>query len=233
MANQEKIIVGTVQAVLIRKPIRNIYIRVYPPDGKVIVTVPGRMTEIAIEEFLEKKRDWIIKQHQRLKNKAFEGPKKYEHGEYHWYEGKKYMLEIGKGNRKQGVSLDENRLLMNINNIHDTKVKEKLLDSWYRENMRDKLPALLKKWERRMDLKVSELRIKKMKSKWGSCNISSRRIWLSLELAKYDDSILEYILVHEMVHLLERKHNSRFYKLMDKYLPEWKERKIIISNTLS
>ena len=115
---------------------------------------------------------------------------------------------------------------MMVKEDHERSIREKVLYNWYRDMLKAKLPALVDKWESKIRVKVSELRLRKMKTKWGTCNIRDRRIWLSLELAKYPESILEFILVHEMVHFLERRHNKRFYELMDKYLPDWKERKL-------
>ena len=229
MTRSENIIIGNVPATILRKPIRNIYIRIYPPDGRVVITAPLRMPSGAVSDFINSKRSWITKQHQRLKKVQQEKPKCYLNGEMHLYEGEKYMLAVRTATTKPQVYLDNNRIVMLTKPEYNKGAREKLLDNWYRERMKLKFPALLDKWEGIMNVKVAELRIRKMKTKWGTCNVIKRRIWLNLELAKYPYSILEYIMVHEMVHLLERKHNLRFYSLMDEYLPDWKERKKMIS----
>ncbi len=229
MTRSENIVIGNIPAVVKRKPIRHIYIRVYPPDGRVVVTVPLMMTRRAVSDFINSKHSWIIKQHHLLKKVEQGRPKRYISGEHHFYEGEKYIMEIKTGNKKPYVYMDNDRIILVAKAGHNKEEREKLLDNWYRERMRLKFPALLEKWEGIMNVKVSEVRIRKMKTKWGTCNMSESRIWLSLELAKYPDSILEYIFVHEMVHLLERKHNKRFYALMDKYMPDWKDRKKMMS----
>ncbi len=229
MSEPENIEIGNIPAVLVRKPIRHVYIRVYPPDGRVVVSAPRRMSEKTIKDFISSKHNWIIKQHQRLKKVEQERQKGYESGEYHLYEGKRYLLEIRYSNKQPMVFQENNRIVMVVKPGYDKVIREKILDNWYRDRMWLKFPLLLEKWEKKMNVKVSELRIRKMRTKWGTCNAPAKRIWLSLELAKYPDSILEYILVHEMVHLLERKHTRRFYELMNIFLPGWKERKKSIS----
>ncbi len=229
MSKPENIEIGNIPAVLVRKPIKHVYIRIYPPEGRVVISAPERMPARAVSDFISSKFNWIIKHHQRLKKVEQERQKGYKSGEYHLYEGKRYLLEIRYSYKPPVVYQENNRIIMVVKPGHEKAIREKILDNWYRDRIRLKLPSLLEKWEKKMNVGVSELRIRKMKTKWGTCNASERRIWLSLELAKYPDSILEYILVHEMVHLLERKHNKRFNELMDKFLPEWKERKKLIS----
>ncbi|MEA1887310.1 MAG: SprT family zinc-dependent metalloprotease [Bacteroidota bacterium] len=225
----KNILIGSIPAEVVRKPIKNVYIRVYPPDGRVVVSVPRRMSDKAIENFLKSKQDWVSKQHKRLKNIEQRRPKEFVNGEYHIYGGQKYLLKVIEGAKNISILLYDGSIIMNLDSDYDRETKEKIMDVWYRHAMKCKIPSLKEKWEHRMQLRVSEVRIRKMKTKWGSCNIKDRRIWLSLELAKYPDSILEFILVHEMVHLLERRHNRRFYELMDKFLPGWEERKKMIS----
>jgi predicted metal-dependent hydrolase len=230
MTGTEKMLIGTIHAELVRKRIKNIYIRVYPPDGKVVISVPARMPARKIDEFIRSKTPWISRQHERLRNTERQRPAEFSDGEYHKYEGRNYLLKIIDGTNKISVRLYDGSILMSLDKSYDRAAREKIMDAWYRKTLKARIPALKEKWEQRMQVHVSEVRIRKMKTKWGTCNVRARRIWLNLELAKYDDSILEYIFVHEMVHLLERKHNRRFYSLMDSYLPDWKERKKIMGS---
>lgn len=229
MLRSENIVIGDIPVVILRKPIHHVYIRVYPPDGRVVVSAPYRMADKAIRDFLSSKKSWLQKQHKRLMNFEQEPPKQFENGESHMYAGERYLLKLIKGTDKISVRLYDGSIIMALDRTYDRETREKIMDAWYRHALKGKIPGLREKWEEKMQLNVSEVRIRKMKTKWGTCNIKDRRIWLSLELAKYPDSILEFIFVHEMVHLLERKHNKRFYKLMDKFLPDWKERKKMIS----
>lgn len=226
MVSREEILIDDVHVVIIRKSIRHIYIRIYPPDGRVVISAPVRISDKAISAFLRSKRSWIIKQHQKLKKIEEVKPKYYETGEYHYYGGNEYLLEVRITEKRPWVSLEGNRIIMMVKKDHGRSMREKVLYNWYRDRLKQKLPALVGKWEKIINVRVSELRLRKMKTKWGTCNVRERRIWLNLELAKYSDSILEFILVHEMVHFLERSHNKKFYKLMDKYLPDWGKRKL-------
>lgn len=230
MPVSEKITIGNIPVEVVRKTIKNVYIRVYPPDGRVVISAPGRMTDKEIAGFINSKRQWISKQHNRLKNTEQKQQKKYVNGEYHIYEGQKYLLKIIEGTKNISVRLYEDCIIMSLDRDYDRETRERIMDAWYRHALKCKIAGLKEKWEENMQLRVSEVRIRKMKTKWGTCNVRDRRIWINLELAKYPDSILEYIFVHEMVHLLERRHNKRFYSLMDRYLPGWKERKKIMGS---
>ena len=214
-----------IRAELRIKPIKNMYIRVYPPDGKVVVSAPSGISKKALSDFLNSKSRWIREQHLRLSRMSAEKRHEFVSGEYHLYEGKRYRLEVRDSQGRTAVCLDNENIIMYINRDATKEVRERALDAWYREGLKQKLPLLVSKWEKVMDLDVAECRIRKMRTKWGTCNTRERRIWISLELAKYPVFILEYITVHEMVHLLERKHNKRFYALMDHFLPEWREGK--------
>ncbi len=210
---------------LIRKPIKNIYIRIYPPDGRVVVSVPRLMSRKSLSLFLLSKSAWIRKQHIKIRAVGQLKSHEYLNGEYHFYEGAQYALEVYDHTGPARVYLDGTAIIMLVKAYYDREKRRAVLEDWYRQRLKEKIPSLISRWEKIMHVGVSEFRVRRMKSRWGTCNIRDRRIWINLELAKYPDSILEYILVHEMVHLLERKHNARFYALMDKYLPDWKERK--------
>ncbi|MFP4487697.1 MAG: M48 family metallopeptidase [Bacteroidales bacterium] len=213
---------------LIRKPIKNIYIRVYPPDGRVVVSVPRLMSRKDLSLFLLSKSSWIRKQHNKLRAAGQQKSYEYLNGEYHFYEGTKYALEVYDYRGSARVYLDGTSIIMLVKNDYDREKRRAVLEGWYRQRLKEKLPSLISRWEKIMHVDVSEFRVRRMKSRWGTCNIREKRIWINLELAKYPDTILEYIVVHEMVHLLERRHDARFYALMGKYLPDWKERRSLI-----
>lgn len=230
MLQTVEMIPGNIPLEVVRKAIKNIYIRVYPPDGRVVVSAPRRMSERQITEFINSKRNWIIKQHTRLNNPEQAREKEFINGEYHFYEGRKHILKLVKGTKGISVRLYEGSIIMNLDGDYNRETRKKILEAWYRHAIKTKVEGFRETWEEKMGLGVSEVRIRKMKTKWGTCNVRDRRIWLNLDLARYPDSILEYIFVHEMVHLLERSHNKRFYSLMDKYLPDWKERKKVMGS---
>ena len=208
---------------VVRKKIKNLNLTVSPPDGRVRLSVPVRVSESTAREFILSRLDWI-KQHQaRIREQP--GPLQYRFvsGEEHYLWGERCRLEvIERGGKHEVMVTDDTQLRMYVRPKTPQENREKVLDDWYRSEMKKRLPGLIAKWEATIGEQVSEWRIKKMKTRWGSCNVKARRIWFNLELAKRPVECLEYILVHEMVHLLERGHNKRFYKYMDQFMPEWR-----------
>ena len=143
-------------------------------------------------------------------------------GESHYFEGRRYRLDVLEHDGRQGVCLP-NRTTMELRVRPGTgrEKREEILERWYRERLRGRVPALLEKWEPKLGVQASEVRIKKMKTRWGTCNSEAGRIWLNLELAKKPLPCTEYIVVHELAHLVERNHDVRFRNLMDRSLPQW------------
>lgn len=207
------------------KDIKNIHLSVYPPTGRVRIAAPSRMDLETIRIFAISKLGWIKKQQTKLNNQEREAPRDFVSRESHYYLGKRYLLKIVESESKPCVSINHNSLLMYVKPAHDIKHKQNLLQEWYRENLKAIVPEYISKWEGKMQVTVAEFGIKKMKTKWGTCNRDERRIWINLELAKKPLECLEYIVVHEMVHLLERHHNDRFISYMNKFLPQWREYK--------
>ena len=205
------------------KRIRNINIRISAPSGDVKISAPQRMSMKKIHDFALSKLNWIKKHQNEIRSRKREEPKEYKDGELHNFLGKQYELELIEENKKPQVRFAENKLILRIRPHFTKKQKEKLVQEWYRAQLKSMVAELIKKYEEEMKVKVAEFGIKNMKTRWGTCSIRARRIWISLELAKRPFECLENIVVHEMVHLLERKHNKRFYALMDKFLPTWRE----------
>lgn len=206
---------------ILRKPIKNMTLRIYPPDGRVAVSAPLKLRLDLIKNQLETKRDWIHKQRARLTAKAIPIAN-YESGELHDFMGERYPLLIHPTTQRMQIILDKGVLHCYFKPNLTRLEKETLLENWYREQMRRCLPALIAKWEPIIGVSVAFYGIKIMKSRWGSCNPSKRRIWLNLSLIKKSVDCLEYVLVHEMVHILEASHNKRFQAFMDQFLPRWR-----------
>lgn len=222
----EQITVSNIKIDLIRKDIKNIHLAVYPPTGRVRIAVPLRVDEDAIRLFAISKLGWI-KRHQR----KFEGqerisPREYKNRESHYFQGKRYLLSIIEADTYPKVVL-RNKTCIDLHIRPETPIakRHEIMNEWYRLQLKKQLPELMDKWEKKLNVKVNEWQVKLMKTKWGSCNIEKKRIWLNLELAKKPMHLLEYIVVHEMVHLLERHHNDKFLYHMDNYLPNWKQLK--------
>ncbi|CDZ77964.1 hypothetical protein BN59_02260 [Legionella massiliensis] len=208
---------------ILRKPIKNIHLRIYPPDGQVRVTAPLRLRLDLIHKQIEAKRAWIHAQRARFRAKLPLSPLTFETGEQHFFLGKAYTLRIHHGVTRPAIHIDTENLDFYIQPEVSTEQKQRLLDHWYRRQMKALLPGLIAKWEPIIAVQVANWGIKLMKTRWGSCNPVEKRIWLNLRLIKKPLICLEYVLVHELVHILEASHNKRFYAFMDQFLPNWRQ----------
>ena len=208
---------------VIRKDIKHFYIGVHPPNGQIRVSAPMRLDDDAVRMAVISRLGWIRRTQADFVNQQRESQREFVSGESHYFAGRRYRLKVTEKDCPPRVKLLNNtRIGLTVRPGTDRDKRETVLYEWYRQHLRAQVPPLLTKWETKMDVSVNEVRIKKMKTLWGSCNIEARRIWLNLELAKKPSSCLAYILVHEMVHLLERHHNDRFRELMDNFLPQWR-----------
>lgn len=211
---------------IVRKNIRHLYLRVLPANGRVRVSAPLHLDDDEIRLAVSARLGWIRRKQSQLERLQKQSGGDYVTGESHYFEGRRYRLNVIERDGPPAVMLpDDNTLELSVRPGSDRAKREETLDHWYRKQLQDRLPALIDKWERNIGVKVNELRIRKMKTRWGTCNRRARRIWLNLELMKKPATCLEYVVVHELVHLLERKHNNRFRALMDKYLPGWRNHK--------
>ena len=208
-----------------QKNIKNLHLRVYPPHGQVRVSAPKTMALDTIQVFVTSRLDWIKKQQIKIAAQKPEAPKKFVTRESHCFRGERYQLNVIETSRAARVELNHGMIDLYVRPGSSMEKRGALLDAWYRQQLKQALPPLIEKWEKIMEVKVDEFGIKKMKTRWGTCNPNAKRIWLNLELVKKPDDCLEYVVVHEMVHLLERSHNSRFVALMDQFLPQWKSYK--------
>ncbi len=208
---------------VVRKRIKHINLRVYPPDGRVRLAAPLRTDEATVRQMVSSRLEWIQRQRVRLMGHPQQGEPTMLPGEAHWFLGRRYHLDIRENSSRRGVHLQgDSALELHTRGSADTNRRAALLQAWYRQQMQVLLPELIARWEPVVDVRIAECRIKRMKTRWGSCNIAARRIWLNLELIKRPIMSLEYVLMHEMTHLLERYHNTRFYSLMDDFMPEWR-----------
>jgi predicted metal-dependent hydrolase len=230
-ADNEIARIGPVDVEINRRDIKNIHLSVLPPNGRVRLSVPNKTNEQAIRLAIVNKLAWIKKQQADFANQERQSVREMVNGECHYLWGRKYRLKVinvqgkysvqAKGNGKLELAVAESTSIDN---------KLKLLNRFYRDEMQRSLEKLLSTWQKKLGVEANSLNTKKMKTKWGSCNIQARRIWLNLELAKKPPECMEYILVHELVHLLERHHNQRFRSLMDKHIPNWRERRDLLNS---
>lgn len=217
-----KIILGDISIDVVYKDIKNLHLSVYPPYGRVHISAPLRMDLDTIRVFAISKCGWIKKQHAKLLAQKRETPREYINRESHYYLGKRYLLKVIKHYAFPKVVLKHNTIELYVKDNLSTEKKKAVLESWYRQRLKEIVPGYIKRWEESMNVKVEEFGIRKMKTKWGTCNRKAGRIWLNLELARKPLHCIEYIIVHEMLHLLERRHNEVFMAYMDKFLPKWR-----------
>lgn len=217
-----RIDLGEFSADVVKKDIRNIHLSVHPPHGKVRISAPLRMDLGTILVFAITKLAWIKQQQKKLRSQQRETPRDYIDRESHYLWGRRYLLEIVDKNAAPLVELKHNRMRLQIRPGASELAKQTVLHDWYRAQVKQAAAPLIAKWERLMGVKVSGILVRRMKTKWGSCSPGRATIRLNLELAKKPPDCLEYVLVHEMAHLLEPTHNQRFVAYMDKIMPKWR-----------
>lgn len=213
---------GEIAVDVVKKDIKNIHLGVYPPSGKVRISAPLRMDLDTIRVFAITKLGWIKSQQQKLREQERETPREYLDRESHYVWGRRHLLKVIEKDAAPAVALKHNKMILQIRPATSCERRQAILNAWYREKLRKAVPTLIEKWEPLMGVKVERFFVQKMKTKWGSCSPSSKGIRLNTELAKKPPECLEYIVVHEMAHLLEPTHNTRFISLMDQFMPKWR-----------
>lgn len=204
------------------KDIKNIHLSVHPPTGRVTISAPKGAPPDIIRLFAISKLGWI-RRHQRIfREQERLLPGEFRNRESHYYRGKRYLLKVVEQKGPPKVVLQHSHIELYLRPRTSKAKKEAVLEKWYREQLRKVLPGLIEMWAGKLNVQVREFGIKKMKTRWGTCNTRAKRIWLNLELAKKPPQCLEYVVVHEMVHLLERGHNERFVAYLDKFIPHWR-----------
>lgn len=213
-----------------RKPIKNLHLGVYPPNGRVRVAVPEHLTDENVRLAVVNKLRWIKRQRASFENQPRQSQREMVSGESHYLWGQRYLLEVVERRGKHTIVPKPNSKLILCVNPGTTRAnREQVLTEHYRAEIKQRIPTLLNKWESKIGVQVNDWGVKKMKTKWGSCMIESKRIWLNLEMAKKRPECLEYILVHELIHLLERHHNDNFRTYMDRFLPTWQNARDILN----
>ncbi len=213
-----------------KKNIKNMHLSVLPPDGKVRVSAPLSISEDAIELFAISKIGWIKEQVKKFQQQPRQTEREYVSGESHYFFGKRYRLDIRYTNGNSKVEIKGNKMLFTIRSESTIEQRASTLNEWYRKQLRIKIPPLFEKWEEIIGVHANEVKIKDMLTKWGTCNVNDKRIWINLQLAKKPVQCLEYVVVHELVHFKENTHNQHFVFLMDEYLPDWRARKEILNS---
>ncbi|MBI4302877.1 MAG: M48 family metallopeptidase [Chloroflexi bacterium] len=217
-----EIALGDIGVDVVYKDIKNVYLSVYPPSGKVRISAPRRLDLDTIRVFAISKLGWIRKQQTKLHQQQRESAREYVNRESHYYLGKRYLLKVSEVDLPPRVTLNHSTIEMHTRPATGMEKREEILNEWYRQRLKEIVPPIIQQWEEKLNVDVKSFGVKRMKTKWGSCNHRAGRIWLNLELGKKPLQCLEYVVVHEMVHLLERKHGERFTACMDSFMPMWK-----------
>jgi predicted metal-dependent hydrolase len=221
-----RITVGGLAVDVVRKDIKNLHLGVYPPSGRVRVAAPKAMSDDAIRLAVVEKLAWIKRQRASFTAQPRQSKREMVNGESHYFLGRRYRLRVHEQDGPARVAIRGLRMLdLFVRPGSSGEKRLEVLDAWYRAQLKEIVPPLLAKWQRALNVEASAWGIKKMKTKWGSCTVDARRIWLNLELAKKPVRSIEYIVVHELTHLRERHHSERFTKLMDRHLPDWQARR--------
>jgi predicted metal-dependent hydrolase len=223
----EKITISNIDVDVVRKPIKNIHLAVYPPTGRVRIAAPLGVNDDTIRLFAISKLGWI-KRHQRtLEKQERISPRTYKHRESHYFQGRRYLLNIIEDTTSPKVVIQNKKSIdLYVKPDTPTAKRHEVLTEWYRMELKKQIPPIIEKWEKILNVKVTDWQVKQMKTKWGSCNIEKKRLWINLEMAKKPKHCLDYIVLHEMVHLLVRHHNEQFLYYMDRYLPNWRQIKM-------
>jgi predicted metal-dependent hydrolase len=211
-----------------KKNIKNMHLYVKPPNGHVTVSAPLSMSDAAIERFVRTKAGWIKKQIAKFDNQLRQSEREYVSGETLYVWGKQYYLRIEYSN-KNSLVLSGDKAMLTVRKESTAEQREKFVREWYRGLLKAEIERLLPKWEKDTGLKGAGWQTKYMTTRWGACNTKTGKIWLNLQLAKKTPECLEYIILHELVHLVEKTHNERFVSLMDKYMPMWREIKATLN----
>lgn len=212
---------GDITVDVVLKDIKNVHLSVYPPTGRVRISAPVRMDLDTLRVYAISKLDWIKRQQTKLRQQARETPRAYIDRESHYVWGQRYLLQVVEADQPPAVELAHSHMLLRVRAGSDESKRQAVVEQWYREQVKQAVPPLIALWEPRLGVQVERFYVQRMKTRWGSCNDRARTIRLNTELAKKPPQCLEYVVVHEMVHLLARRHDERFRELMDGVMPHW------------
>ena len=210
---------------VVRKDIKHLHVGVYPPEGRVRVAAPLRLDDDAVRLAVISRLAWIRRKRDEFQRQDRQSQREFVSGESHHFEGRRYRLDVVVSDSPSGIRLRNAAWIeLRVRPSTGRDGREAILYRWYRARLRERIPEIIAKWEPRIGVVVADWRVRRMKTRWGTCNREARRIWLNSELAKKPVACLEYVVVHEMVHLIERAHNERFQGILDRVMPNWRHR---------
>jgi len=215
--------IGELSILVTKKDIKNVHLSVHPPDGRVTLVAPTETRLEVARAYAISKLGWIRDQQDKLKNQARETPRRFIERESHYLWGRRYLLTVVKVEAKPSIKLDHKRITLSVRPDSDTKKRGEVIHEWHKALLHEVVPSLISKWEPKLGVKVGGYFLQRMKTKWGSCNHNAGHIRLNTELVKKPKDLLEYVIIHEMIHLIEKTHSDRFISLLDEYYPSWRE----------
>lgn len=229
MRNKTLTIGGLNVEVSRKKSLKNLYIRVVPPEGDVTVSAPYELTDEDIRLFVLRKLPDITKARDRMLSQERQSKREYVSGEAHYLWGKPYRLQVVYDGNRPSIIRTPTKIVMTVPEGATADMREKLLTEWYRQELKRVLETMILRCEKKTGVHANEYRVKNMRTRWGTCNIEKCRIWINLQLAKKPMECLEYVVIHEQVHLLEKNHTHRFHALVEEFCPTWKESKKLLA----
>lgn len=215
---------------IIYKDIKNLHIGVYPPTGRVRVSAPKRLDDDHVRLAVIQRLPWIKRQRDKLRSAERQSEREMVTGESHYVWGVRRRLKVVERPGGAHVEVDGDRLILYVSSDRNAQQRRTVLDTWYRTQLREAIPALISTWESKLDTRVPDWTIRRMRTKWGTCNRETRRLTFNVELSKKHPDCLEYIVVHEMMHYFERNHGDQFTKLMDDAMPDWRKRRDLLND---
>jgi len=225
----EVLAIANVTLEVVKKDIKNVHLTVHPPEGRVRIVAPMRMQLETIRLYAISKLPWIRRQQETMRAQKRETTREHIDHESHYVWGRRYLLKLLEQHSPPAIELQHRNLLLRVRPGTDQSRREDIVASWYREQMRAAIAPLVAKWAAALNVRVGQVFVQRMKTKWGSSNPTAATIRLNTELAKKPPDCLEYVIVHELVHLLEPTHNDRFAALMDRFLPDWTHRREVLN----
>ena len=219
----ETIHIGDLSIQVTKKDIKHVHLSVHPPDGRVTLVAPTATRLDAARAYAISRLSWISQQQRKLKNQARETPRQFIERESHYLWGRRYLMTVLHRGAKPCVKLDHKRITLTVRPGSDARRRAEVIHEWHKSILHEVVPTLIKKWEPKLEVKVADYFLQRMKTKWGSCNHKAGHIRLNTELVKKPKDLLEYVIVHEMVHLLEATHSDRFMAILGEHYPTWRE----------
>lgn len=233
ISGAKRMTVGGYSVEVIRKTIKNIHLSIHPPEGRVRLAVPLSTGDAAVRLLVIRKLPWIKKQISSFENQERQTKRKFVSGESHYFRGSRYRLSVVYHDAPRTVVIrNKTRIDLFLRKGSRNSHKREALTEWYRNDLKSRIQPLLNKWQSMLGVEAGDWGVRYMKTKWGSCNTKTRRVLFNLELAKKGDSCLEYVIVHELVHLLERNHNERFIAHLDRVIPKWRSYRAELNRSL-